>query len=168
MQDMAHRARVCPRIAYMPQGLGRNLYPDLSIRENIEFFSRLFDQSRTERLGRIADLLQSTSLALFADRPAKKLSGGMRQKLGLCCSLILPFRRFHRRRSGQFQIERGEIFGFVGSNGCGKTTTMKMLTGLLPASEGQAMLFGRRVDAHDIGARNRVGYMSQSFRSIPS
>ena len=46
-----------------------------------------------------------------------------------------------------FRIERGEIFGFLGSNGCGKTTTMKMLTGLLPASEGQAWLFGQPVDA---------------------
>jgi len=43
-----------------------------------------------------------------------------------------------------FTIERGEIFGFVGSNGCGKTTTMKMLTGLLPASAGEALLFGIR------------------------
>ncbi|HYZ42025.1 MAG TPA: ABC transporter permease, partial [Stellaceae bacterium] len=62
-----------------------------------------------------------------------------------------------------FTIERGEIFGFVGSNGCGKTTTMKMLTGLLPASEGEALLFGRPLDASDLGARRRVGYMSQSF-----
>lgn len=42
-----------------------------------------------------------------------------------------------------FRIPRGEIFGFLGSNGCGKTTTMKMLTGLLPASEGEALLFGK-------------------------
>ena len=62
-----------------------------------------------------------------------------------------------------FTIERGEIFGFVGSNGCGKTTTMKMLTGLLPASEGEALLFGRPLDASDLNARRRVGYMSQSF-----
>jgi ribosome-dependent ATPase len=86
--DGAHRAQVCPRIAYMPQGLGKNLYPDLSIRENIEFFGRLFGQSRTEREWRIADLLDSTGLAPFADRQTKKLSGGMRQKLGLCYSLI--------------------------------------------------------------------------------
>jgi ribosome-dependent ATPase len=86
--DAAHRAAVCRRIAYMPQGLGKNLYPDLSVRENIEFFSRLFGQSRSEREHRIAELLAATGLALFADRPAKKLSGGMRQKLGLCCSLI--------------------------------------------------------------------------------
>ena len=62
-----------------------------------------------------------------------------------------------------FAIERGEIFGFVGSNGCGKTTTMKMLTGLLPASEGKVLLFGRPIDGRDHNARTRVGYMSQSF-----
>ena len=49
MKESAHRAAVCPRIAYMPQGLGKNLYADLSVRENIEFFSRLFGQSRSER-----------------------------------------------------------------------------------------------------------------------
>jgi ribosome-dependent ATPase len=283
MADAAHRAAVCPRIAFMPQGLGKNLYPDLSVRENIEFFGRLFGQSRSEREWRISELLQSTELAPFADRPAKKLSGGMRQKLGLCCSLIhdpdllildepttgvdpLSRRQFwelidrmrsrragmsvvvataymeeaerfdtliamndgkilaagsptdlkaqtqaetvedafiallpeeiraghkklevppHRivdaepvitahgltRRFGDFTavdgvsftIERGEIFGFVGSNGCGKTTTMKMLTGLLAPSEGEALLFGKPLDASDINSRRRVGYMSQSF-----
>jgi ribosome-dependent ATPase len=62
-----------------------------------------------------------------------------------------------------FTIERGEIFGFLGSNGCGKTTTMKMLTGLLPPSEGEALLFGKPFDARDMSSRKRVGYMSQSF-----
>jgi ribosome-dependent ATPase len=283
MADTAHRAAVCPRIAYMPQGLGKNLYPDLSVRENIMFFGRLFGQSRDERENRIAELLDSTGLAPFAGRPAKKLSGGMRQKLGLCCSLIhdpdllvldepttgvdpLSRRQFweligrmrarrpelsvlvataymeeaerfdwlvamdsgmvvaagsptqlkqttgahtvedafiallpEQERAGHaalhipprrsldsepvitargltcrfgdftavnrvsFAIERGEIFGFVGSNGCGKTTTMKMLTGLLPATEGEALLFGRPLDASDLKTRYRVGYMSQSF-----
>jgi ribosome-dependent ATPase len=88
ISDGRHRASVCPRIAYMPQGLGKNLYPDLSVRENIEFFGRLFGQTRDEREWRIAELLESTGLAPFESRPAKKLSGGMRQKLGLCCSLI--------------------------------------------------------------------------------
>ena len=281
--NSAHRAAVCPRIAYMPQGLGKNLYPDLSIRENIEFFSRVFGQSRSERDWRIAELLDSTGLAPFADRQAKKLSGGMRQKLGLCCSLIhdpdllildepttgvdpLSRRQFweliarirsrqagmsvvvataymeeaerfdlliamddgrilaagsptelkaqthtkivedafialmpEERRAGHrqleipqrriadhetvitardltcrfgdvtavdrvsFTIERGEIFGFVGSNGCGKTTTMKMLTGLLAPSRGEALLFGTPPDTRDINSRRRVGYMSQSF-----
>ena len=283
MANAAYRAALCPRVAFMPQGLGKNLYPDLSVRENIEFFGRLFGQSRSERAWRIAELLSATELAPFADRPAKKLSGGMRQKLGLCCSLIhdpdllildepttgvdpLSRRQFWKlidlmrsRRPGMsvvvataymeeaeqfdwllamnagkvlatgspaelkqahkaatveeafiavlpeeqrrghkalqipprrvadakpvivahnltcrfddftavdkvnFTIERGEIFGFVGSNGCGKTTTMKMLTGLLPATEGQALLFGRPVNANDIEMRSLVGYMSQSF-----
>ncbi len=278
-----HRAAVCPRIAYMPQGLGKNLYPDLSIRENIEYFARLFSQDRAERAARIAELLDATGLAPFADRAARKLSGGMKQKLGLCCSLIhdpdllildepttgvdpLSRRQFwnligriQARRAGlsvvvataymeeaerfdwlvamdagrvvasgtpaalkhdtgarsveaafvalmpeaargaqtphavlprrlidpkpvivarnltyrfgeftavdhvSFTIGRGEIFGFVGSNGCGKTTTMKMLTGLMPPSEGDVMLFGRPLDARDLAARRRVGYMSQSF-----
>ena len=62
-----------------------------------------------------------------------------------------------------FRIERGEIFGFLGSNGCGKTTTMKMLTGLLPASAGDAQLFGQNVDARALQTRKRVGFMSQAF-----
>ena len=75
--DKAHRVAIYPQVAYMPQGLGKNLYPDLSIRENIEYFGRLFGQGKAERDARIADLLASTGLTPFADRPAKKLSGGM-------------------------------------------------------------------------------------------
>src|SRR4029453_552412 len=62
-----------------------------------------------------------------------------------------------------FRIERGEIFGFLGSNGCGKTTTMKMLTGLLPASAGEARLFGQSINAQALQTRRRVGFMSQAF-----
>ncbi len=62
-----------------------------------------------------------------------------------------------------FRIERGEIYGFLGANGCGKSTTMKMLCGLLPPTEGQAWLFGQPVDANDIAVRRKVGYMSQAF-----
>ena len=284
MADAGHRNAICSHVAFMPQGLGKNLYPDLSVRENIEFFGRLFGQSQSERDWRITELLRSTGMAPFADRAAKKLSGGMRQKLGLCCSLIhdpdllildepttgvdpLSRRQFWElidrirlRRPGMsvvvataymeeaerfdwllamndgkilatgspaalkaqmqarsvedafvallqpeairdgrdrlevpprriidgepvitaraltrrfgdftavdrvsFTIESGEIFGFLGSNGCGKTTTMKMLTGLLAPSEGEALLFGQPLDASDINARRRVGYMSQSF-----
>ncbi|MBP1728605.1 MAG: ribosome-associated ATPase and rane protein RbbA, partial [Deltaproteobacteria bacterium] len=284
MADKRHRRAICPRVAYMPQGLGRNLYPTLSVFENVDFFARLFGHDRQERERRIAELLLATGLAPFAGRPAGKLSGGMKQKLGLCCALIhdpdllildepttgvdpLSRRQFwelidrirtqrtdmsvliataymeeaarfdwlvamnaggvlatgspgallsqtgttsleeafiallprlqrdnyrpviippratdtHGERAIEahdltmrfgdfiavdhvsFRIGRGEIFGFLGSNGCGKTTTMKMLTGLLPASEGEAWLFGRPVDPHDIDTRRRVGYMSQSF-----
>jgi ribosome-dependent ATPase len=284
MADVRHRRAVCPRIAYMPQGLGKNLYPTLSVAENLDFFARLFGQDRAERERRIADLLQATGLAPFPDRPAGKLSGGMKQKLGLCCALIhdpdlllldepttgvdplsrrqfwelidriradrpgmsvmvataymdeaarfdwlvamnagqvlatgtlqellartnaatleeafialLPpaLREGHRAvviparetdgaeeaaieahdltmRFGDFiavdhvnfRIARGEIFGFLGSNGCGKTTTMKMLTGLLPQTEGEARLFGKPVDAHDLNTRRHIGYMTQAF-----
>ncbi|HBR0993025.1 TPA: ribosome-associated ATPase/putative transporter RbbA [Klebsiella pneumoniae] len=283
MRDVHHRREVCPKIAWMPQGLGKNLYHTLSVYENVDFFARLFGHDKAERELRINELLQSTGLAPFRDRPAGKLSGGMKQKLGLCCALIhdpqllildepttgvdplsraqfwelidsirqrqpamsvlvataymeeaerfdwlvamnagevlatgsaaelkaqtgsqtleqafialLPEaqRRAHRAvvipprdsreeeiaieargltmRFGNFvavdhvnfRIARGEIFGFLGSNGCGKSTTMKMLAGLLPASEGEAWLFGQPVDPKDIATRQRVGYMSQAF-----
>ncbi|HCB9077836.1 TPA: ribosome-associated ATPase/putative transporter RbbA [Klebsiella pneumoniae] len=283
MRDVHHRREVCPKIAWMPQGLGKNLYHTLSVYENVDFFARLFGHDKAERELRINELLQSTGLAPFRDRPAGKLSGGMKQKLGLCCALIhdpqllildepttgvdplsraqfwelidsirqrqpdmsvlvataymeeaerfdwlvamnagevlatgsaaelkaqtgsqtleqafialLPEaqRQAHKAviipprddreeeiaieargltmRFGNFvavdhvnfRIARGEIFGFLGSNGCGKSTTMKMLTGLLPASEGEAWLFGQPVDPKDIATRQRVGYMSQAF-----
>jgi len=60
-------------------------------------------------------------------------------------------------------IERGEIFGFLGSNGCGKSTTMKMLTGLLPPTEGTATLFGQSVEAGSMDVRRDLGYMTQAF-----
>jgi len=75
------------------------------------------------------------------------------------------------RRFGDFtavdhvdlEIERGEIFGFIGSNGCGKTTTMKILAGLLPPSDGEAFVFGHTPVSADMATRRRVGYMSQTF-----
>ncbi|HEY0835582.1 MAG TPA: ATP-binding cassette domain-containing protein, partial [Azospirillum sp.] len=82
------RAALQTRVAYMPQGLGRNLYGDLSVRENLEFFGRLFGLDAARRAARIADLLAATGLAPFPDRLAGKLSGGMKQKLGLCCALL--------------------------------------------------------------------------------
>ena len=88
MASARHRRDVCPRIAYMPQGLGRNLYPTLSVAENLDFFGRLFGHARAERVARSRALLEATGLAPFVDRPAGKLSGGMKQKLGLCCALI--------------------------------------------------------------------------------
>ena len=283
LKDAAFRQGAYARIAYMPQGLGRNLYPTLSVFENLDFIGRLFGQGEAERKARIDDLTRSTGLDPFLDRPAGKLSGGMKQKLSLCCSLIhdpdllildepttgvdpLSRRQFWelidrirgqrpqmsvvvataymeeadqyawlaamdggrviatgspaeiKKRAGvqdleaafiallpeekrkghkaveipprkqeagppaieadgltkrfdkfvavdhvSFRIEKGEIFGFLGSNGCGKSTTMKMLTGLLPATEGKAMLFGQPVGGEDMEMRRRVGYMSQAF-----
>ena len=283
MRSARHRRRISPRIAYMPQGLGKSLYEALSIRENLVFFARMFGLDRSETQVRIEQLTQATGLYPYIERPAGKLSGGMKQKLGLCCALIhdpdlmildepttgvdplsrrqlwelidtIRVRRPNmcivvstaymdeaetfdeliamdagrvlatgtpaelkdatgagsietafvsllpdERRSGHaelaipplqvddgpaaivaqeltrrfgeftavdrvsFEIRTGEIFGFLGSNGCGKTTTMKMLTGLLPASEGQARVFGTPIDATSLKARERVGFMSQAF-----
>lgn len=282
MGSAGHRRAVCTRIAYMPQGLGKNLYQEISVAENLSFFGTLFGLSASEREARIRKLTAATRLLPFLDRPAGKLSGGMKQKLGLCCALIhdpdllildepttgvdpLSRRQFWelianlrrerpsmtvlvstayideaahcdwlvamdhghvlasatieelRSKTGaqdldavfialqhggtstheqlvipprqastqapvivakdltarfgtftavdrvSFAIERGEIFGFLGSNGCGKTTTMKMLTGLLPVNAGEAWLFSRPVDPHDLDTRRRVGYMSQGF-----
>jgi ribosome-dependent ATPase len=78
-------------------------------------------------------------------------------------NVTVRFGNFTAVNDVSFRIPRGEIFGFLGSNGCGKTTTMKVLTGLLPASEGTARLFGREVDPKDIDIRRHVGYMSQAF-----
>ena len=282
MRDAEHRSRICPKIAYMPQGLGKNLYFTLTVEENLQFFARLFGQDAEERRRRIDRLTRSTGLYRFLDRPAGKLSGGMKQKLGLCCSLIhdpdllvldepttgvdpLARRQFwdlidnireeqpnlsvivataymdeaqrfewliamddghildtgtpeellkktsspnldaafikllpEEKRTGHhelvvppletdgeisieaenltkrfgdftavdhvnFKIRRGEIFGFLGSNGCGKTTTMRMLTGLQPATEGVAKLFGKPIDGESLETRKHLGYMTQLF-----
>lgn len=283
MGDVRHRRKVCPRIAYMPQGLGKNLYLELSVYDNVDFMAQLFGLSRAERPAKVRELLEATGLGPFADRPAGKLSGGMKQKVGLCGALvhepdllildepttgvdplsrqqfwtliddiragrpsmsvvistaymdeaqkwdwivamddgkvlstgtpkelmertgttdlekcfikllpesktqghqelIIPPRNRNNpeiaidangltRRFGTFtavdhvtlSIERGEIFGFLGSNGCGKSTTMKMLTGLLPPTEGTATLFGKSVEAGSMEVRKNLGYMTQAF-----
>ena len=285
--NVAHKAEreaLLPRIAFMPQGLGKNLYPTLSVYENIDFHARLFGLNKHQRKQHIERLMQSTGLAPFAGRAAGKLSGGMKQKLSLCCALVhnpdllildepttgvdplsrrqfwtlvrelraenpgmtvlvatayideaeqfeqllamddgrilahghtqeilaqsgcatleqayikmlpegkqthwddsqlppfipddsLPpameahnlskrFGNFTAVNHVSFRIRQGEIFGFLGSNGCGKSTTMKMLTGLLDASEGDATLLGEPIDAGSTAVRQRVGYMSQAF-----
>ena len=71
MHSAAARARMCRRVAYMPQGLGKNLYPTLSVMENIRFFADLFGEKGVEREQRIAHLLQATGMARFVDRPAQ-------------------------------------------------------------------------------------------------
>lgn len=284
MADKDVRRDLSHRIAFMPQGLGRNLYPTLSVYENIDFHARLFGLDGQERTRQITRLMEATRLAPFADRAAGKLSGGMKQKLSLCCALVhspdllildepttgvdpLSRRQFwalvddlRREHAGMtvivatayieeaqrferllamdagrllenkptadvladygtdvledayvkmlppekqqgsgglnitpfvpdpaappameahgltkrfgdftavdhvsFTIQKGEIFGFLGSNGCGKSTTMKMLTGLLEATEGDATLLGKPIDAGGLDTKMRVGYMSQAF-----
>ena len=281
-KNQADRNQLADKIAFMPQGLGRNLYPTLTVMENIDFAARLYSLPEKIRLATIDRLLKATGLFAFKDRPAGKLSGGMKQKLSLCCALIhqpdllildepttgvdplsrrqfweltdklraefpqmtmivataymeeaerfdyllamnngkllaadfrenilhatnsstvedayrrmLPektdnnqgliippfvdsheepvivaknlvkrFGDFTAANNVSFTIKKGEIFGFLGSNGCGKSTTMKMLTGLLDADSGEAILFGHPVNTDDKATRCRVGYMSQAF-----
>lgn len=274
------RKRLYRRVAYMPQGLGKNLYPTLSVKENLSFFAQLFGINGQQREQQVCRLLKATRLWEFKDRPSAKLSGGMKQKLGLCCALIhepellildepttgvdplsrrqfwqliddirqqhpdmsilvataymdeakrfdwlatmnegkvlasgsptellkktaassleqafmtllgnesaqifepsrqpskndsvaieaqeltMRFGDFTAVDNANFRIQKGEIFGFLGSNGCGKTTTMKMLTGLLTPSSGKAWLFNEPINSRALDTRKRVGYMTQSF-----
>lgn len=76
------------KIGFLPQGLGLNLYSDLSVEENIDFFARLRLVPEKDLAERKARLLAMTRLDRFRDRPMKNLSGGMKQKLGLICTLI--------------------------------------------------------------------------------
>jgi ABC-2 type transport system ATP-binding protein len=80
--------RVKARLGFMPQGLGMNLYPELSVEENIDFFARLRQVPAAQLAPRKEQLLAMTRLAAFCTRAAKNLSGGMKQKLGLVCTLI--------------------------------------------------------------------------------
>ena len=93
------------RIAYMPQGLGRNLYPTLSVVENLDFFGRLFGQEETERKARIDELLARTGLDPYPERLAGKLSGGMKQKLSSAApsSTILTCSSSTSRRPGSIR-----------------------------------------------------------------
>lgn len=282
LAEKESRNDVRARLGFMPQGLGQNLYGDLSVRENIAFFASLFGIRKSVAETRQDELLAATELTAFSHRRAADLSGGMKQKLGLCTILIhepdllildepttgvdpLSRRNFwllirnvmrrkaattllvatadlgeaesfdwlvmmdagriiatgtplelmqradaatleevyetlhsgdanHRAHNGQsqrlpgdseivieaidltrrfgnftavdrvnFHIRRGEIYGFIGPNGSGKTTTMKMLTGLLPPSAGTARIFGHIVEAASTEWRHRLGYMSQMF-----
>ncbi|MBN2143184.1 MAG: ABC transporter ATP-binding protein [Candidatus Aureabacteria bacterium] len=79
-------AYIRQRIGYMPQRF--SLYPDLTVEENLRFFSDLFQVSREERESRTEELMAFSRLSPFMKRRADRLSGGMKQKLALCCALI--------------------------------------------------------------------------------
>ncbi|HEU0203530.1 MAG TPA: ATP-binding cassette domain-containing protein [Burkholderiaceae bacterium] len=297
--------RIKGRIGFMPQGLGLNLYPELSVEENIDYFARLRLVAEGDLAARKEELLAMARLARFRDRPMKNLSGGMKQKLALVCTLIhepelvildepttgvdpvsrrdfwtilgtlrreramtalvstaymdeaMQFDRLalvhsgrvlaqgrpaeiqarNRRATGEareteledvfialieragldetgassetapidatagtapagrrpdrssdgggnaieahgltrdfgafravdgvsFSVRHGEIFGLLGSNGAGKTTAIKMLTGILPPTTGSGRIAG--VDMRRAGRdiRRRIGYVSQAF-----
>jgi ABC-2 type transport system ATP-binding protein len=77
--------------------------------------------------------------------------------------LVRRFGQFTAVNDVNFRVERGEIFGFLGPNGSGKTTVIKMLTGLLPLSSGSATVEGLDVRKNSEEVRERIGYMSQNF-----
>src|SRR6478672_8657500 len=117
MADRAYRNSQIGRIAYMPQGLGSNLYPTLSVFENIDFHGRLFGLSHAERQGHMNELLKATSLDPFQKRPAGKLSGGMKQKLSLCCALIHDpdLLILDEPTTGVDPLSRGQFWDLIGS-----------------------------------------------------
>lgn len=84
----ADAERIKPRLGFMPQGLGQNLYPDLSVEENVDFLARMRQVPESALAERKARLLGLTRLEAFRGRAMKQLSGGMKQKLGLVCTLI--------------------------------------------------------------------------------
>jgi ABC-2 type transport system ATP-binding protein len=88
LDSEAAAERIKDRLGFLPQGLGLNLYPDLSVEENINFFARLRLVPEDDLSRRKQRLLATTRLLKFRDRPMKNLSGGMKQKLGLICTLI--------------------------------------------------------------------------------
>jgi ABC-type multidrug transport system ATPase subunit len=77
--------------------------------------------------------------------------------------LVRRFGSFTAVNDVTFRVEKGEIFGFLGPNGSGKTTVIKMLTGLLPLSGGSAHVEGLDVRTDSEAVRERIGYMSQNF-----
>ena len=84
----ASAEKIKGRLGFMPQGLGLNLYGDLSVEENIDFFAQLREVQPEQLAERKEKLLTMTRLDSFRERPMKNLSGGMKQKLGLVCTLI--------------------------------------------------------------------------------
>jgi ABC-type multidrug transport system ATPase subunit len=78
-------------------------------------------------------------------------------------NLVRKFGQFVAVNGISFQVEKGEIFGFLGPNGSGKTTVIKMLTGLLPLTSGSAHVEGLDVQTNAEEVRERIGYMSQNF-----
>src|SRR5438309_11308515 len=78
-------------------------------------------------------------------------------------NLVRTYGDFKAVDGVSFQVEPGEVFGFLGPNGSGKTTVIKMLSGILPLTSGRAWVDGIDVSADPDAVRQRIGYMSQKF-----
>ncbi|HOU92895.1 MAG TPA: ATP-binding cassette domain-containing protein, partial [Polyangiaceae bacterium] len=78
-------------------------------------------------------------------------------------ALRRTFGRFVAVDDVSFTVEKGEIFGYLGANGAGKSTTIRMLCGLLAPSAGRAIVAGCAVGKESFALRSRIGYMSQRF-----
>jgi ABC-2 type transport system ATP-binding protein len=111
---VADRAAVKDRIGYMPQRFG--LYQDLTVEENIDFFMNIFGIRGAEREARKALYLGFSNLLPFTDRPAGKLSGGMKQKLGLACVLVHEPKLLilDEPTNGVDPVSRQEFWGILG------------------------------------------------------
>lgn len=254
------RRQVRDIIGFMPATF--SMYRDLTVEENVKFFARLFRTTVEDGYSLIAPIYQQ--IEPFKKRLAGKLSGGMKQKLSLCCALVhkpkvlfldepttgidavsrkelwdmletlskdygitiivsTPYRnevmRCHRialmhkgevtaigkpedvmppedkvdhgrdidsvedimniqgltKRFGDFtavnhisfSVKRGEIFGFLGANGAGKTTAIRILCGLLKPTEGKGTVAGCDVLTQGEQIKKRIGYMSQRFALFP-
>ncbi len=125
------------RIGYMPQGLGLNLYDNLSVQENIDFFGELREVPPVIFQENKAELLHITRLEPFIDRPASQLSGGMRQKLALCCTLIhLPQIIFlDEPTTGVDPISRRDFWLIINRLVVERGTTVLMTTSYLDEAE---------------------------------
>ena len=86
LDPIAQANTLRPQLGYMPQKFG--LYEDLTVQENLDLYAELCDLYGQQRQTSFKQLLEFTDLARFIDRPAGKLSGGMKQKLGLACTLL--------------------------------------------------------------------------------
>jgi ABC-2 type transport system ATP-binding protein len=132
-----HPGRIAPRIGYMPQGLGSNLYDSLTVAENIEFFRDLRQVPADVYARNRDELLGATRLAPFLDRRASTLSGGMRQKLALVCTLVhLPdILLLDEPTTGVDPISRQEFWQIIGRHVAERGATVLASTSYMDEAE---------------------------------
>jgi ABC-type multidrug transport system ATPase subunit len=159
---LAHPEQVKPRIGLMAQGLGHTLSPELSVEENIDYFAaiRQVDSARRDSLKK--RLLAATRLAPFAGRPAKNLSGGMKQKLALCCTLIHApeILLLDEPTTGVDPVSRRDFYGVINEFVREDAITAVIATSYMEEAERGhrvALMHGGRVLACDTPERLKGG-----------